>query len=94
MNPKYLLARTPNLIGLDNKKVAIIGLGALGSHVAWQLARAGIKKFNLLDKDYLQAGNLQRWLNALQLVGMDKSTVVANLLFSNYIDIEVKPYSF
>lgn len=94
INPKYLLARTPNLIGLDNKKVAIIGLGALGSHVAWQLARAGIKKFNLLDKDYLQAGNLQRWLNALQLVGMDKSTVVANLLFSNYIDIEVKPYSF
>ena len=94
INPKYLLARTPNLMGLENRKIAIIGLGALGSHVAWQLARSGIKKFNLLDKDYLQAGNLQRWLNALQFIGMDKSTIVANLLFHNYIDIEAKAYKF
>ena len=94
INPKYLLARTPNLAGMENKKVAIIGLGALGSHVAWQLARAGIKKFNLLDKDYLQVGNLQRWLNALQSIGVDKSVVMANFLCSNYIDVETKAYKF
>lgn len=94
VHPKYLLARTPNLQGLTDKKVVVIGLGALGSHVAWQLARAGIKKFKLVDKDYLQAGNLQRWLMGLPYIGMDKSMAVANILCNNYIDIEAKAFKF
>jgi|TARA_R110001583_G_scaffold195321_1_gene371679 hypothetical protein len=91
IHPKYLLARTPNLIGLSEKKVVIIGLGALGSHVAWQLARAGVKNFTFVDKDYLQAGNLQRWLMGLPYIGMAKSEAVAHILNNNYLDIQVNP---
>jgi len=93
IHPKYLLARTPNLIGLSEKKVVIIGLGALGSHVAWQLARAGVKNFKLVDKDYLQAGNLQRWLMALSYIGMAKSEAVAHILSNNYLDIQANAFN-
>jgi len=93
IHPKYLLARTPNLIGLSDKKVAIIGLGALGSHVAWQLARAGVKNFKFVDKDYLQAGNLQRWLMGLPYIGMAKSEAVAHILNNNYLDIQASAFN-
>ena len=40
--------------------VAIVGLGALGTVAAEQLARAGIGKLILIDRDYVEANNLQR----------------------------------
>ncbi len=47
-------------INLTDKKVAIIGLGAIGSQVAEALARYGIKEFGLWDKDIIEPGNLCR----------------------------------
>ena len=93
IHPIYQLSRTPSLIGLAEKRVVVIGLGALGSHVAWQLARAGIKNFTLVDKDYLQAGNLQRWINGLPFIGLGKAETVAHILMNNYIDIKPNIYN-
>lgn len=93
MHPTYQLSRTPNLIGLAEKKVVVIGLGALGSHVTWQLARAGIKNFNLVDKDFLQVGNLQRWIIGLPFVGLNKTEAVKRLLQASYIDINANIYN-
>jgi adenylyltransferase/sulfurtransferase len=43
--------------------VAIIGCGALGSFQAGAMARAGVGKLILIDRDYLESSNLQRqWL--------------------------------
>jgi adenylyltransferase/sulfurtransferase len=43
--------------------VCIIGCGALGSFQAESLARAGIGKLGLIDRDYVDFSNLQRqWL--------------------------------
>ena len=41
-------------------KVAIIGLGGLGSPVALYLAASGIGKITLVDGDFVDLGNLQR----------------------------------
>ena len=40
--------------------VLIIGAGALGSVSSEMLARAGVKKIILVDRDYVEASNLQR----------------------------------
>ena len=40
--------------------VAIVGVGALGSSMAEMLARAGVGKLRLADRDYLELHNLQR----------------------------------
>ena len=40
--------------------VVLIGCGALGSHVADLLVRAGLGRLRIVDRDYLELNNLQR----------------------------------
>lgn len=51
---------------LGNKKVAIIGIGSLGSSVAVQLARAGVSNLMLIDPDKFESANIGR-----HVLGMD-----------------------
>lgn len=45
---------------LQAARVAIVGMGALGSVSANELARAGIGFLRLIDRDYVELSNLQR----------------------------------
>ena len=45
---------------LKNSKVAIVGLGGLGSAVAYYLAAAGVGTLMLIDKDNVELSNLNR----------------------------------
>jgi sulfur carrier protein ThiS adenylyltransferase len=45
---------------ISRKHVLIIGAGALGSGNAEILARAGVGKITIIDRDYVEASNLQR----------------------------------
>ncbi len=48
---------------IRSASVCIIGCGALGSFQAESLARAGIGRLGLIDRDYVDFSNLQRqWL--------------------------------
>ncbi len=64
-------SRTELLIGkegiekLVNAKVAIFGIGGVGSFVAEALARAGIGNFVLIDNDVISKSNLNRQIHAL-----------------------------
>lgn len=67
-----IFERTKQLIGEDafevlrNKKVAIFGLGGVGSYVFEGLIRAGISNFILIDKDVVDITNINRQLVAYQ----------------------------
>ncbi|CAH2713995.1 hypothetical protein BACCIP111895_01149 [Neobacillus rhizosphaerae] len=45
---------------ISSKHVLIIGAGALGSGSAEVLTRAGVGKLTIVDRDYVEASNLQR----------------------------------
>lgn len=66
------LARTRLLLGddairiLQQSKVAIAGLGAVGSYAVEALARCGIGEFVLVDFDQIQPSNINRQLFALE----------------------------
>jgi adenylyltransferase/sulfurtransferase len=45
---------------LANSKVVVIGCGALGAMQAETLARAGVGNLTLVDRDFVEASNLQR----------------------------------
>ena len=45
---------------LSGLRVAIVGLGSVGSKIASSLARAGVRRFDLIDDDVLHAGNIDR----------------------------------
>lgn len=45
---------------IRQKTVLIVGMGALGTISGDMLARAGVKKLILIDRDYVETSNLQR----------------------------------
>lgn len=45
---------------LLDSSVAIVGCGALGSHIANTLTRAGVGHIKIVDRDYIELNNLQR----------------------------------
>lgn len=78
-----IFQRTKLLIGdaglakLNASRVAVIGLGGVGSHAAEALARAGIGSFLLIDFDVVNPTNLNRQLIALQSsIGIPKTELM------------------
>lgn len=68
-----LLLGKDNISKLQAKKVAVIGLGGVGSFVAEALARSGIGYLHIIDNDVYQPSNLNRQLGStLSSLGMSK----------------------
>ncbi len=78
---------------LRQSKVAICGLGGLGSNIAIALARAGIGYLHLIDYDAVDLTNIHRQQYNLSQIGMKKTTALKeNLLKINpFITITVDP---
>jgi molybdopterin/thiamine biosynthesis adenylyltransferase len=74
--------------------VAVIGLGALGSVIAEQLARGGVGHLRLVDRDFVELSNLQRQVlydeeDARQR--LPKAIAAANKLRAINSEISVEP---
>lgn len=69
---------------LREVRVAIIGVGALGSFVADMLVRAGVRNLTLVDDDIVKPGNLIRHLVGPQAVGLAKVTAVQQSLAARH----------
>lgn len=65
---------------LGRATVAICGLGGLGSHIAFALARAGIGKLILIDFDKVDISNLHRQQYKVSQVGMYKTEALTENL--------------
>lgn len=87
------LPRTPvDLDLLPEKKIAIVGLGSIGSKVAVSLARLGGKKFFLVDDDVLLPENLCRHALDWRSVGCHKASAVAQAIEQITSKTEVEIY--
>jgi tRNA A37 threonylcarbamoyladenosine dehydratase len=73
-------------------RVAVIGLGGVGSWAAEALARSGVGGLRLVDKDAIAAGNLNRQLPALTTtVGRPKAMVLAERLRAIHPEADIEP---
>ena len=72
---------------ISGTTVAICGLGGLGSHIAFALARAGIGKLILIDFDSVDVTNLHRQQYKASQIGMNKTQALKENLF------EIAPYA-
>ena len=85
-------SRTELLIGkegiekLQNSKVAIFGIGGVGSYVVEALARAGIGKFILVDKDIVDETNINR-----QIIATSKTVGIAKVEVAKERILEINP---
>ena len=92
-------SRTELLIGKENveklkkAKVAIFGIGGVGSFVVEGLARSGIGNFILVDKDVVDITNINRQLIATtKTIGMDKVEVCKNRILEINPEAKVQTY--
>jgi len=60
------------MVSLQDKKVLIIGVGGVGSHVAVALCRAGIGQLEIVDFDVVDESNLGRQYYEVNDVGVLK----------------------
>ncbi len=61
-------------------RIAVCGLGGLGSNIAISLARAGIGNIHLIDFDKVDVTNLHRQQYAVKQLGLYKTDALANTL--------------
>ena len=92
-------SRTELLIGqegiekLKKSKVAIFGIGGVGSYVVEGLVRAGIEKIILVDNDIVSVSNLNRQLIATtKTIGKPKVKIAKDRILEINPDAEVEIY--
>ncbi len=64
-----------------DKLVTICGTGALGANLAETLARMGLRRLRVIDRDRVEAHNLSTQPWAQQDIGAPKARVLANTLY-------------
>jgi hypothetical protein len=65
---------------LKDKTVLLIGVGTGGAHAAVELAKCGIGRFILVDRDRLSVGNVARHPGGISQVGRYKVNVIRDLI--------------
>lgn len=89
-----MLIGKENLEKLKNSKVAIFGVGGVGSFVVEGLARAGVGKFILVDSDKVVESNLNRQIIATtKTIGKLKVEVAKERILDINPEADVKIYS-
>ena len=79
---------------LKNATVAIIGVGALGTVATELLARSGVGKLILIDRDVIELSNLQRQTLFDEAdVGRSKAVVEKEKIAQINLDVKVKTHA-
>lgn len=75
-----------------NKSVAIIGCGSVGGYIAHTLAKSGISKLLLIDKEFLEWSNIGRHILGAQYVNNPKAKALQKYISKEmpHIDVEAK----
>jgi len=94
-----LYSRTEMLIGkvgiekLKNAKVAIFGIGGVGSYVVEGLVRAGVSNFILVDNDEVSISNINRQIIATtKTIGRPKVEVAKERILEINPEAKVETY--
>lgn len=97
LNSHFLLNRTQGNNNYEDYRVLVLGLGAVGSNIIGNLAKVGVKKFILVDKDLILPENSRRHYLGLHdiLEGgvyKTKTSALEEYLVCNYPEINVVTY--
>lgn len=71
---------------LRNTRVAVAGLGGLGSNIAVMLARSGVGELLLVDFDTVDVTNLNRQMYLIPQLGKPKAEALPEILY------QINPY--
>ena len=77
---------------LSAARVAVAGIGGLGSNIAVMLARSGVGHLFLVDFDVVDVTNLNRQMYRARDIGRPKAEAIKDILadINPYLDVETK----
>ncbi|NTW01770.1 MAG: hypothetical protein HGA19_10820 [Oscillochloris sp.] len=84
LDPAYILPRGGATTTLFERTVAVIGCGAVGSHIASHLAGLGVGRLRLIDPDHLAGGNIHRHVLGVTYLGFNKALGLTIELLRRY----------
>lgn len=76
-NQENVVHRGGGSTSLADKKVAVVGIGSVGSEIVHKLAAAGIRHLHLIDNETYQIDNLYRHMLPQAYIDMSKSMGMA-----------------
>lgn len=77
---------------IAGKKVAVVGVGSVGSPIALHLAMSAVGNFTLLDPDMFSAANLSRHAGDLRDLGRYKTRAVRDLILHRNAQAAVQTF--
>ena len=78
---------------ISNATVGIAGSGGLGSNLAMQLARMGVKHIKIGDPDHFEESNINRQHGAgIDTIGRNKSLVVGEMIQKSMPDVKIEVF--
>lgn len=83
--------RVPSVGMLKDKTIAVIGLGALGAHIAIDLARNCARQLRLMEFDAVEPGNSIRWPLGASAWGRPKLASISEFITREYPWTDVQP---
>jgi len=75
---------------VTEKKILVIGAGAIGSMVSEMLVRGGVKHLTIIDDERIEVGNLTRHTLSLKDVGQSKTEALYDHLLSLSPNVHVE----
>lgn len=98
MDYNYLINRAGGMSELSNQQVLLLGCGSVGSYIAENLCKIGIKNLDILDKESISEANLFRHylgMGALtNKVINNKAQLMKSQLESEFLDVEIDSLDF
>lgn len=89
-----LLYSAEKTAAFRKKKIVLVGLGGVGLYALENLARAGVRKFTLIDGDVFEESNLNRQLYAtIDTLGQEKAQAAKERIAKIDSAIEVNAVS-
>ncbi|KUM24091.1 hypothetical protein AU467_31285 [Mesorhizobium loti] len=82
--------RVPAVASLKDKRIVVVGVGAVGAPVAIELARNGCRTLDLVEHDILEPGNTIRWPLGVAAWGQRKTAALRAFLARQYPATEVR----
>jgi molybdopterin/thiamine biosynthesis adenylyltransferase len=77
LTPSERARRLPELQGLDQARIVIVGAGSLGGPVALEMAKGGVGHLDIVDYDYFDANNVVRHVLGVKWAGTKKTIALS-----------------
>jgi len=78
LTPEERARRIPELVGLGDARVLVVGAGSLGAPVVFELAKAGVGQIDVVDHDFYDVNNAVRHVVSTRYAGMRKQDIVVS----------------